>query len=94
MNYRLWLNVLEKSPLEKLPTVVECFAKMNECFREIIPTGDVYKVNVHLPALKGIFWCLLEPLNVPKTLEIRYGRKKVQLSVKNKKHAPEGSTVF
>ena len=38
MNYRRWLNVLEKSPLEKLPTVVECFAKINECFREIIPT--------------------------------------------------------
>ena len=62
--------------------------------REIIPTGDVYKVNVHLPALKGTFWSLLEPLNMPKTLEIRYGRKKVQLGVKNKKHAPEGSTVF
>ena len=41
MNYRRWFNVLEKSPLEKLPTVVECFAKMNECFREIIPTGVV-----------------------------------------------------
>ena len=49
INYRRWLNVLEKSSLEKLPTVVECFGKMNECFREITPTGDVYKVKWHSP---------------------------------------------
>ena len=49
MNYRRWLNVSEKSSLEKFPTVVECFAKMSGCFGEITPTGDVYKVKWHSP---------------------------------------------
>ena len=54
MNYRRWLNVSEKSSLEKFPTVVECFAKMNECFREsylqetFIKSNDIFNPKTHI----------------------------------------------